>query len=251
MKKLSQLLMALLLACALSAGAVPVRSHSHKSYEEMTPEEIRAEVNRLEQELLRQGSRLAGIPLTNDQAADKSSTSSKETPPQAKPSEEAVNTEKSPSEPVTTDETIQRKKPARHLRRNRQDVLVKAEAPHEEPAQKISMHPLIKNGAARLEREKQRSGQAAPTVVKLNPSPKSEEPEFVMGDDGKREIELELPLPSGNGKHQKKEKVKVKIKPEVMTLHRQIQGLNQMLIDDVVRMTGKPLQKKKQTVRRK
>ena len=243
MKTVSRLITAFLLACILPAWAAPVyHQDERKSYEEMTPQEIKAEVKKIEDELVNQASRLVGVPFGKSRKAGELQKPAAPAPEKreqlVKPGSETTNVIKTPS-----------RKPVHKLHRK---ALVKSEIAPEKKPEKTDMHALIKKEAAKIERvrQKQSPGKNELAVVRLPPSnstssSRPEEPKVTIGDDGKREIELELPLPTGKGKHRKKEKVKVRIKPEVMAIHRQIQGLNQMLIDDVVRMTGKPLQKKK------
>ncbi len=60
-----------------------------------------------------------------------------------------------------------------------------------------------------------------------------------------KEYVIDLPVQPKAAKGKKRKTVRVKMKPGVMELHRQVHSLNNMLINDVVRMTGKPLQKRK------
>ena len=60
-----------------------------------------------------------------------------------------------------------------------------------------------------------------------------------------KEYVIDLPVQPKSAKGKKRKTVRVKMKPGVMELHRQVHSLNNMLINDVVRMTGKPLQKRK------
>ena len=54
-------------------------------------------------------------------------------------------------------------------------------------------------------------------------------------------VDYVVEMPGGNFPEQKKDRVRVKVKRGTMKLYRQIQELDKMLIDDVVRMTGPPL----------
>ena len=249
MKSLFRLLISTLLICALPVWAAPVGGSHRKSYQEMTPEEIRAEVRTLERELMATTSRLGGIPLTEEKDADKTSSTA---PSDSSAFDQAQAPEYHPPETSERTGSIQRAKPARHLRRIHQQALEQARTIPEEESKKISMRTLIKKEVAKMEQEKRQSKPDAPKVVKHEPRSASANPDPVrVGRDGRREIELELPLSSGKGQQKKKEKIKVRVKHGVVELRDQIHGLNQMLVDDVVRMTGAPLQKKKQAVRKK
>lgn len=237
MKQLFPLIMALLLACFLPAWAASPQE-KRKSYEDMTPAEIKAEVELLENKLMKAARRSSGVPLNNN-------------PVNAKPEKQASLAGEKDDRPIKQKSGVVEKQAdmdhGQKLLHDRHRQWVEKMAQESQPENRggtDSMRTVIKNESAKIEQERQRFEHKEPDVVRLKPAPEPEKAQREETDDnGMRVIELELPLYIGDRKNLTKKRVKIKAKPETIEIHRQILDLDRMLIDDVVRMTGKPLQK--------
>ena len=182
----------------------------HKPYEQMkTLKDLRQEEDRITQLLINMGAKLTASPLSD-----------------ALPKATVIPEEPSPtvSEP--------KQEPRRILRQARKKISERVQQPMDEETYRQFQHFVLKDEVDKLEKEYRKDGgQRSRTNHEQGASSEK-------ASDELKEYVVELPLLSDKPKAER-ERIKVKMKPSVMKLLKKKQELNKMLVDDVVRMTGR------------
>lgn len=227
------MLSACLVVMVPALAARPVGRETHgKSYEEMTPKEIREEVQHLQEQLMASGVRLSGMPLPDDvPEARQESGMDAETPAQS-------------DQPVFSG-SVYRSGSGRKLRTLSPDMTARMQQSSSEQIRRQRMRHQLKQKATQFEQGGFTQSEASKPVMQESESHLNSSYDYERKNAGfeLREYVIDLPVIKKESGTNRKKKVKIRIRPGIMPLHKQVQDLNKILIDDVVRLTGKSLKK--------
>ena len=226
MKNTLRIILILLISMPVWARTLGDQFADHKPYEEMTTQkDLQAEVDRIQRLLIENAAKRAGIPLA-------------ELPVPELPVPEPAS-EFSDKKLIVTEQV----KPRRALREARARARERVQQPMDEDTSRQFWHYMFREEVAKIEKEtlaKKKLRDSASGSQRHSYSSAGGYQKAKPQAEELKEYVIDMPLLSDKPKAER-ERIKVKMKPGVMPLLRKKHELNKLLVDDVVRLTGKSL----------